>query len=92
MIMIIINNLKLPLDTDFSNLSGVVADRLKISINDIISARLYRKSVDARDKGNVHFCVSVIAEIKNENKIIKKIKTHLFLLKKNIYGKRQSRV
>ncbi len=93
MIMIIINNLKLPLDTDFSNLSGVVADRLKISINDIISARLYRKSVDARDKGNVHFCVSVIAEIKNENKIIKKNKNaSLFVKKEYIWQKAESRV
>ena len=93
MIMIIINNLKLPLDTDFSNLSGVVADRLKISINDIISARLYRKSVDARNKGNVHFCVSVIAEIKNENKIIKKNKNaSLFVKKEYIWQKAESRV
>lgn len=93
MIMIIINNLKLPLETDFSSLSNVVADRLKISRNDIISAQLYRKSVDARDKGNVHFCVSVIAEIKNENKIIKKNKNaSLFVKKEYIWQKAESHI
>ncbi len=72
--MIIINNLKTPLNTDFFDISSVVAGKLKINKADIISAELYRKSVDARDKGNVHFCISVIADIKNEAKVLKRNK------------------
>ncbi|MDO4608928.1 MAG: FAD-binding protein [Clostridia bacterium] len=72
--MIIINNIKTPLDTEFSNISDIVENKLKIDKSDIISAKLYKKSVDARDKSNVHFCISVIADIKNEAKILKKNK------------------
>lgn len=72
--MIIINNIKLPLSTDFSDILSILANKLKINIQDIISAQLYRKSVDARDKRDVHFCVSIVAEIKNENKVLKKNK------------------
>lgn len=70
----IINNIKLPLDTDFSDISAIVSEKLRINKKDILSAELYRKSVDARDKSNVCFCISVIAEIKNENRILKKYK------------------
>lgn len=80
--MIIINNIKLPLETDFSNLSDVLADKLKISRRDIISAKLYHKSVDARDKRDVCFCVSVVAEVKNENRVVKKNKNASAFTKK----------
>ena len=47
----------------------------KINISDIESAKLYRKSVDARKKNNVHFCCSLKISVKNnENKILKRIK------------------
>ena len=80
--MIIINNIKLPLDTDLGDILDVVAEKLKIGKQEIVSAELYRKSVDARDKRDVHFCVSVIAEIKNENKILKKNKNAVIYNKK----------
>lgn len=64
----------MPLETDFSKISDIVANKLKIGNNDVISAELYRKSVDARDRQKVYFCVSVIAEVKNEAKILKKNK------------------
>ena len=89
--MIIINNIKLPLDTDLDDISSVVAEKLKIGKQEIISAELYRKSVDARDKQDVHFCVSVIVEIKNENKILKKNKNAaLFTKKEYIWQKAKS--
>ena len=72
--MIIINNIKLSLDTNLNDVLGIVATKLKISKQDIISAELYRKSVDARDKRDVHFCVSIIANLKNEAQILKRNK------------------
>ncbi len=67
--MIIINNLKLPLDTDFSNLSKVAANALKTDEKNIIKASLYRKSVDARRKNDVHFCCSILAKVKGQEKL-----------------------
>ena len=46
--MIILNNVLLPLDTDFNNLKAVAAKELKTDTSNIEEARLYRKSVDAR--------------------------------------------
>ena len=73
--MLLISNINVPLDTDFNNLSGIVAKELKISESLVKSSKLYRKSVDARKKDNVHFCVSVVADIAADcNKILKRNK------------------
>ena len=73
--MILINNVNLPLDTDFSNLISVAAFQLKTDENNIVKASLYRKSVDARKKDSVHFCCSILAEVKsNEQKLLNKNK------------------
>ena len=87
--MILINNLKLSLDTDFSNLSPIIAKALRIPQSNIIKASLYKKSIDARHKDNVHFCCSVLAEILgDEQKLIKKFKnTQLYTPKKYIWEK-----
>ncbi len=75
--MILINNINLPLDTDFSNLIPIASKALRTDIKNIISAQLYRKSVDARHKNDVHFCCSVLAEVKNEEKTLKTAKNAL---------------
>ncbi len=91
--MIIINNIKLPLDANLGDIYGTVANKIKINKQDIISAELYRKSVDARDKSDVHFCVSVIAEIKNEGKVLKKNKNAApFTKKEYVWQKAQSKI
>ena len=65
--MVLINYLKLPLDTDFNNLKPAVQKAVNC---DVISAKLHRKSVDARRKNDIHFCCSVLAEVKNEEKFL----------------------
>jgi len=73
--MILINNVNLPLDTDFENLVFVAAKYLKLNTNEIKSTSLYRKSVDARHKNDIHFCCSLLVELKNqEEKILKRFK------------------
>ena len=57
--MILINNLKLSLDTDFSNLSPIIANALKISQSNIIKASLYKKSIDARDKTSIKIVATI---------------------------------
>ncbi len=73
-IMILINNIKLSLDTNFNNLISLVAHLLKTDESSIISATLYRKSVDARRNNDVHFCGSVLVEAKNEKRLLNNCK------------------
>lgn len=73
--MILINNLHLPLNTNFDDLKQFVANELKININKIEKATLHRKSVDARKKDNVHFCCSVLFTLKSDElKAVKRSK------------------
>ncbi len=72
--MIIIENIKLPVNTDFSNMKAIAARALGVGESNVLSACLHRKSVDARRKDKVHFCVSVKAEVKNEERLILKNK------------------
>lgn len=87
--MILINNINLPLNTDFGNLKPIVSKELKIGIDKIKNARLYRKSVDARKKNNVHFCCSVFAELTvNEAFAVKKCKNAVIFEEKKYIWKR----
>ena len=72
--MLIINNLELSLDTDFSCLIPIVAKVLREPQTEILSAELYRRSVDARRKSDIKFCCSVIVTAKNEGRILKRNK------------------
>ncbi|MBE6766077.1 MAG: FAD-binding protein [Ruminococcaceae bacterium] len=78
--MIIINDIHLPLEDFPSDFHAVAARELKINENKIKSASLYRKSVDARRKSDVHFCCSVIVSLNcDEGFAIKKCKkAHIF--------------
>ncbi len=60
--MILIGNIHLPLEFDEKSLKREAAKQLKIRESDLKSVRLYRKSVDARKKNDVHFCCSVLVE------------------------------
>ncbi len=72
--MIILTNVKLPLETDFSALKEIAASLLKVGCDEILSATLYKKSVDARRKTDVHFCVSILVKAKEEGRVLKKNK------------------
>lgn len=77
--MIILNNINLPLDTDFSELKSIAARQLKTDIGNILSCSLYRKSVDARHKNNIVFCCSLLVEVKyGEEKLLKKCRNAIF--------------
>ncbi|MBO5210896.1 MAG: FAD-dependent oxidoreductase [Clostridia bacterium] len=69
--MFLINNVNLPLETDFKHLKSVMEGYLKTPLK---SVRLYKKSVDARKKDNVHFCCSVLIEASNEQSLLRKNK------------------
>ncbi len=76
--MLLISDIKLPLDTDFKNLSSAINIRgVKIK-----TAKLYRKSVDARHKNDIHFCCSVLITTDNDEVAAKKIKNAKFYTEK----------
>jgi len=72
--MIRLSNIKVPLDFDFSDLKSLCARRLKVPVNCIKSARLSKKSVDARRKSDVHFIISADISAKDEERLLKKNK------------------
>ena len=69
--MLIINSVKLPLDYDFSDLTYAAAKALKTDRKNIKSASLFRKSVDARHKNDVHFCCSLLVSTENDKRFEK---------------------
>lgn len=72
--MLLIKNINLKLNSDFEDCTSLLASSLKINKKHIISARLYRKSVDARHKNNIVFCCSFLAEFTDEKSILKRFK------------------
>ncbi|MBR5922721.1 MAG: hypothetical protein IKZ59_02895 [Clostridia bacterium] len=72
--MIKLDGVILPLDTDFNNLKDEISKTVEPK-DSIVSARLYRKSVDARKKGKPQFCCSVILDVKDEIEFLRMNKT-----------------
>ena len=71
--MIRIDNIKIPVENgpDIHNIKSVAAKKMKIKESDIKNFRIARKSVDARDKDNVCYAISVEFSCSNEKKLLK---------------------
>ncbi len=63
MLTIRLRELKLPLDHDGGELIRRAARALGLGEGDILSARVVKKSVDARDKSDVHFSYTLDADV-----------------------------
>ena len=72
--MLIVNDIHMHLGFTDDELKAETAKTLKINKDKIKSIRLYRKSVDARHKDNVHFCCSVLVETGEENRVLTRCK------------------
>lgn len=72
--MILVNNVNLPLDTNFDDFENEIIKHPTFRKIQIKAARLYKKSIDARRKSDIHFCCSVLIEADNENVALKKLK------------------
>ena len=90
--MIILNNVNLPLDTEFSKLEQIIAKELKIDKSKIKNVVLHKKSVDARRKNDVHFCCSFLVEtFVNENLLVaKNKKAQIYVKKDYVWSKTQN--
>lgn len=71
--MIRVNQIKLNIDEDISNIQKKLEKKLKISSQEIISYNIFKQSIDAR-KGDINFVYTIDVEVKNENKVLNKIK------------------
>ncbi len=71
--MLILRNIKLSVDTDFSNLQSAVEEKLNTKFQ---SVKLFRKSVDARHKDDIFFNCTVLVTAQNESALVKKLKKY----------------
>ncbi|MBQ9210796.1 MAG: FAD-binding protein [Clostridia bacterium] len=72
--MLRLSNFPVPLDYTESSLRKLVLKKLGLSEDQLLSLKLYRRSVDARDKGDVHFVLSLDLQVKNEAALLKRHK------------------
>ncbi len=73
--MLLIKNINLSIDTDFSNLGPTAARILHLKEENIISSKLYRRSLDARHRNKIVYCCSILVQTNvNETKLAKEIK------------------
>ena len=71
--MIRISGLRLTLDQTKEKLAAKAAKKLKISAEDILELNIFKESLDARKK-ELHFVYIVDVKVKNERKILEKIR------------------
>ena len=75
--MLRVGNLSLPLDYRPEDLPAAVAAKLRLQPRDVLSVQPVRRSVDARDKADVHFVMTADAALRNEAACLKRLKPGL---------------
>ena len=70
--MIRLTNVKITLNEALKPLEPIAARALGVKENEILSVKLLKKSVDARDKGDVHFVCTIEADVKKTPKKLPK--------------------
>ncbi len=73
--MLRLSGLKAPLDYTEDSLRSLLLKKLSLPDRQLLSFRLVRRSVDARDKGEVHFVLTVDLKVKDENAAMKRNKS-----------------
>ena len=69
--MLRLTNLSVPLDYTEDSLKLILLKKLRLSPDQLLSFTISRRSVDARNKQDVHFVVSVDLKLKNEQSVLK---------------------
>ena len=68
--MLKINQLKLRADEDQSLIRETLLHKLHLSASDLISFKILKKNIDARDKHLIFFTYSIAFEVKNERYVL----------------------
>lgn len=86
--MIRINEVALPLDYNDKYIQDYAIKKLNVSSEDIKNISIFRRSVDARKKQNIHFTATIDVELKtDEKRIINKCKDNkISLAEKYVYS------
>lgn len=71
--MIRLSDIKLSIDQKKTDIKKAILKKLKIKEEELIHYKIYKESIDAR-KDMVYFVYTVDVEVKNEEKLLKKIK------------------
>ena len=72
--MVRIQELKLPVEADAEALEKKLLKVLRIPQEELLSYRIFRRSLDARKKENIHYVYVVDAEVKHEKKVLERAK------------------
>ena len=72
--MLRLDSLSLPLDFTPETLNALILRKLKCAPEQFKSVVLLKKAVDARDKADVHFVLSVAVTLKDETKVLARLK------------------
>ena len=84
--MIRINQIKLSINHSEDELLSKIKKILKVNNNNIEKYKIYKKSIDAREKSNIIYVYSVDVYLKNEKEINKRVfNKNVFIAKKDEY-------
>lgn len=72
--MIRVSNIKLKIDEDKSLLKTKIAKKIKVLEDSITDIKIYKQSIDARNKDNIHFVYTIDVLLDNEKTVLKKNK------------------
>ena len=79
--MILLRQIKIPVLKDHeNNLLKKICEKCKISSSDILTFRIVKKSIDARDKKNILYVYEVCVSLKDEEKVFRKCSSPDILL------------
>ena len=82
--MIRVSELKLPIEGNQKALEKKLAKALRVPVEEIKAYRIFKRSLDARKKDNIHYAYVVDVEVKNEKKILEKSKDKMNKQEKTI--------
>ena len=72
--MLRLSNLNMPLSATEAELRRIALQRLRISAGQLLSLTLVKKSVDARDKSDVHFVITLDAQVADEAAVLRRLR------------------
>ena len=72
--MIRVRQIKLKLNHSEQDIKNKIINILKINDNELLSYKINKQSLDARKKDNIHYVYEIDVLVKDENKILNKIK------------------
>ena len=75
--MLRLNNLNVPLSYSDDTLREIVLRKLRIPAARLKSVTLVKRSVDARDKGDVHFVMTLDAMVDREDELLRQLKSNI---------------